>query len=407
MAPSKTSKTKTQFLVLNLLITYVSSATTDLTSLVYKGCANQKFQDPSGISQLNLKQLYTTLITQSSTTNYYNTTSGNTQLTTTSVTGFFQCRGDLSNNDCNTCVKRIPGVIQKVCGGDTIAARVQLVGCSMLYEIVGFPPTSPTDVLFKNCGSGKASGSGFDSRLESALGEVVKGVGGGGKGFYANAYESVYVLAQCEGDLGSGDCVNCVKSGVESVRSACGSSLSGQVYLEKCYVSYTYYPNGVPGSGTGGGGGIQTGARFAKSTANRISGIVQVMVKARIQDRDGDLYSPVETLGLRYLIQFAAEKETAVPDDHTKVRRICISSLKMAVTPLEKGSGQIKNHKIKDVEHVVQRPRAVLSSPDNDHLIGEMNKKALKRGSTQNTRPSGRVNVTRVGVDSARIRPLT
>ncbi|GKD00235.1 cysteine-rich repeat secretory protein 11-like protein isoform X1, partial [Tanacetum coccineum] len=251
------SKT-TQFLVLNLLITYVSSATTtDLTTLIYKGCANQKFQDPSGISQLNLKQLYNTLITQSLTTNYYNTTSGNNQLTT-SVTGFYQCRGDLSKNDCNACVKRIPQVIQKVCGGDTIAARVQLVGCSMLYEVVGFPPTSPTDVLFKTCGSGKASGSGFGSRLESALGEVVKGVGGG-KGYYANAYESVYVLGQCEGDLGSGDCVNCVKSGVDSVTSACGSSLSGQIFLEKCYVSYTYYPNGVPGSGTGGGGGIQTG----------------------------------------------------------------------------------------------------------------------------------------------------
>nr|GEU37200.1 hypothetical protein [Tanacetum cinerariifolium] len=127
------------------------------------------------------------------------------------------------------------------------------------------------------------------------------------------------------------------------------------------------------------------------------------MVKARIQDRDGDLYSPVETLGLRYLIQFAAEKEAVVPDDHAKVRRICVSRLKMAVTPLEKGSGRIKNHQIKDADHV-QRPRAVLSSPDNDHLIGEMNKKALKRGSTQNTRPSGRVNVARVGVESAHVR---
>lgn len=234
-----------------IIITYSSSISTilaaDLTNLIYKGCANQKFQDPSGISSQNLKSLYTTLISQSSLTNFHNASIGNDQLTT-SITGRYQCRGDLSNSNCNVCVKKIPQTIENVCGGDTIAARVQLEGCYLVYEVVGFPATKSDEVLYKQCGTGQASGSGFDTRLESAVGEIEKGVGNG-KGYYSGVFQSVNVLGQCEGDLSNDECEKCVKSAGDNARTACGSSLSGQVYLQQCYVSYTYYPSGVPGSG--------------------------------------------------------------------------------------------------------------------------------------------------------------
>ncbi|XP_076910191.1 plasmodesmata-located protein 3-like [Bidens hawaiensis] len=248
------------FLLILSLHTWIAisiASSSDITSFVYKGCANQRFQDPSGISSQNLQTLYSTLTSQSATASFFNATAGNPQLTT-SLTGLYQCRGDLSNSDCNACVKTIPALVQKLCGGDTIAARVQLDGCYLRYEVVGFPPASATALLFKQCGSNRASGSGFDSRLESALEQIEKGVNG--KGYYSGEYESVYVLGQCESSLGSGECVNCVKSAAENGRSACGDSISAQIYLQQCYISYTYYPNGVPGSGTGGGGGIQTGA---------------------------------------------------------------------------------------------------------------------------------------------------
>ncbi|KAF5810494.1 putative Gnk2-like domain-containing protein [Helianthus annuus] len=249
-----------------LLIHYLSSTTTtaaasDLTTLIYKGCANQNFQDP--IATQNLKSLYTTLVSQSTTATYYKTTAGTTdQSTTTSITGLYQCRGDLSTTDCNTCVQKLPDTIQSVCHKDTIAARAQLVGCYMRYEVVGFQQAPPTELLYKKCSSGRVDGSGFDERLEAALSLVPKGVSNG-KGYYAGAYQGVYVLGQCEGDLGGGECVNCVKSAVEIGRSECRSSVSGHVFLQQCYVSYTYYPDGVPGTGdtggSGGVGGVETG----------------------------------------------------------------------------------------------------------------------------------------------------
>lgn len=218
-----------------------AAAADTTTALIYKGCADQKFQDPTGAYSQTLTTLLNTLVTQSSTAKFYKTTTGNGQ---SAFLGLFQCRGDLTNSECNSCVGKIPDMTQKLCG-KAIAARVQLGGCYLRYEVSGFQQFGSTKLLYKICGSGRASGSGFEERLDSALGEVVKGVGSG-NGFYAGGFQSVYVLGQCEGDLGSGDCGECVKSAVEQVKSECGSSISGQIYLQQCYISYSYYPSGVP-----------------------------------------------------------------------------------------------------------------------------------------------------------------
>lgn len=115
------------------------SASPDYTNLIYKGCARQQFSDPSGLYSQALSAMYGSLVTQSTKTKFYKTTTGTTSQTT--ITGLFQCRGDLSNNDCYNCVSRLPVLSGKLCG-KTIAARVQLSGCYLLYEIAGFAQIS-------------------------------------------------------------------------------------------------------------------------------------------------------------------------------------------------------------------------------------------------------------------------
>ncbi|XP_059626091.1 plasmodesmata-located protein 2-like [Cornus florida] len=257
------------FLSLTFFTILVSSA--DYTKLVYRGCADQKFQDPSGIYSQTLKTLFDTLVSQSSTAKFFNTTTGEGQ---SAILGLFQCRGDLSNDDCNNCVKKLPDMSQKLCG-KTIAARVQLIGCYMRYETVGFKQVPGTELLYKVCGSTQASGTGFDQRLDTALGEIETGVENG-NGFYAGSYESVYVLGQCQGDLSSGDCVDCVKSAVETAQSDCGTSVSAQVYLQDCYISYTYYPNGVPTKSLSGTGGSNTNTNTKKTVAIVVGGVASL-----------------------------------------------------------------------------------------------------------------------------------
>lgn len=232
---------------------FAISGDDDYKNLIFKGCANQKSPDPTGVFSQNLKNLFTSLVSQSSQSSFASVTSGTDN--TTAVIGVFQCRGDLQNAQCYDCVSKIPKLVSKLCGGggddgNVVAARVHLAGCYIRYESSGFRQTSGTEMLFRVCGKKDSNDPGFVGKRETAFGMAENGVktgsSGGGGGFYAGQYESVYVLGQCEGSLGNSDCGECVKDGFEKAKSECGESNSGQVYLQKCFVSYSYYSHGVP-----------------------------------------------------------------------------------------------------------------------------------------------------------------
>ncbi|ESW17337.1 hypothetical protein PHAVU_007G231300 [Phaseolus vulgaris] len=220
---------------------HVAESASDYSTLVYKGCSKDSFTDPSGVYSQALSALFGSLVSQSTKTKFYKTTSGSGQNT---ITGLFQCRGDLTNSDCYNCVSRLPVLCDKLCG-KTTAARVQLLGCYALYEVAGFSQISGMQMLYKTCGTTNAAGRGFEERRDTALSVMENGVVSG-HGFYTTSYQSLYVMGQCEGDVGDSDCGECVKNAVQRAQVECGSSISGQVFLHKCFISYSYYPNGIP-----------------------------------------------------------------------------------------------------------------------------------------------------------------
>lgn len=219
---------------------FAEPASSDYTTLVYKGCSKETFTDPNGVYSQSLSALFGSLVSQSTKTKFYKSTSGNGQ---NSITGLFQCRGDLTNSDCYNCVSRLPVLSDKLCG-KTIAARVQLLGCYLLYEVAGFSSQiSGMQMLYKTCGA--ANSAAATEKRDTAFSVMENGVVSG-HGFYTTSYQSLYVLGQCEGDVGDSDCGQCVKNAVQRAQVECGSSISGQVFLHKCFISYSYYPNGVP-----------------------------------------------------------------------------------------------------------------------------------------------------------------
>lgn len=228
------------FIILFVVFSYPTTAA-DTTTLIFKGCAAQKFQDSSEVYSQNLKTLLSSLVSQSSQQTFATTNSGDGQ---NSIMGLYQCRGDLTVTQCNICVSKISDMVDKLCG-KSIAARIQLSGCYLRYEIIGFEQVSETELIYKVCGSTQASEPGFDNKRDMAFSVLTNGIKNSGL-FYTGKYEEVYVLGQCEGDLASSDCGDCVKSAVERAKNECGDSISGQIYLHKCYISYSYYPNGVP-----------------------------------------------------------------------------------------------------------------------------------------------------------------
>lgn len=135
-----------------------------------------------------------------------------------------------------------------LCGGGAIAGRIQLTGCYLHYEVAGFPQLSGTELQFKTCSKSDAS---FEEKRDTAFSQLETGIAGG-SGFYGTTYASVYVIAQCQGDLSVGDCGECVKEAVQRAEVECGKAIAGQVYLNRCYMSYSYYANGVSGDSPSG-----------------------------------------------------------------------------------------------------------------------------------------------------------
>ncbi|KAJ0970417.1 hypothetical protein J5N97_023294 [Dioscorea zingiberensis] len=249
----------------------------DLYSLIYKGCANGNLGG-GAVAQQAIAAVASALIAQSSTSKFYKASA--TSMAGQALSGLFQCRGDLSPSDCAACVSRLTPMWGSLCGASVAAARVQLTGCYALYQVTGFPQVAGTQLLFKTCGSA-GGGSGFEEKRGSALSSLQTGLssGGGGAGFYATSYESVNAMAQCEGDLSAGDCNECVAQAVQKAEVECGGAASGQLYLDKCYISYSYYPNGVPrgtcgGGGGGGGGGGEGGGHLGGQQSGKTVAIV-------------------------------------------------------------------------------------------------------------------------------------
>ncbi|KAK1309253.1 Cysteine-rich repeat secretory protein 3 [Acorus calamus] len=258
-------------LLLLLLLLPHLAISADLTTLIYKGCSGQPLPDSY---KPTLASLFDSLLTQSSSAHFYKTTTGGGGGGGAAVFGLFQCRGDLTAADCRTCVSRIQDTSDRLCGR-VAAARIQLAGCYGLYAVGGPPAVSGTAMLFKTCSANQAVGGGFEERRDTAFSMVQAGMGGGG-GFYVTTYESVYAMGQCEGDLSVSDCGECVTEAVQKAEVECGSAVAGQVYLERCYFSYSYYPNGVPsggGDGGGGGGGSHgSGQQTGKTVAIVVGG---------------------------------------------------------------------------------------------------------------------------------------
>ncbi|XP_057961877.1 plasmodesmata-located protein 2-like [Malania oleifera] len=260
----------------------------DYTTLVYKICSNQTFQDPFSYS-LTLSSLYQDLVAHSSHSKFFKTSAGDEAA---AVFGLFQCRGDLSADDCSTCVSELSS---NIWCAQSSAARVQLGACYMSYEADGFDEISVSEsaALYWTCGEAAAAAvRGRETARDAAFAEAESGVGGSEGLFYGfRVYGGVGVMAQCEEDMGRCECGECVGSAVEIGREACGSSASGQVYMDKCFLSFSDFDDEIL---TGDGQGKQGGNNVGKVAAIAAAGIAALFL--------GSLF-------LKFIIKSLADKD--------------------------------------------------------------------------------------------------
>lgn len=213
----------------------------DHTSLIYRGCGNQGSFDST-----TLKPFLDTISKQSSVKKFSTATDSNL------LTALFQCRGDLTNQQCHNCVLQAEQMAITLCGQSSSAARIQFKGCYVIYSVSGMTLSYGSELLYKKCSGTNVAGVGFEERRDMALQTMSEQVSKS-NGFYMTDFESVYVMGQCEGEVVDSECSECVKTAVQKAQVECGSSVAGEAYLDKCFVSYSYSPNGVPSTVVGSG----------------------------------------------------------------------------------------------------------------------------------------------------------
>ncbi|XP_077241118.1 plasmodesmata-located protein 6-like [Tasmannia lanceolata] len=223
--------------LLSLLLLLLSSlpklaSPSSFDSFVYGGCSQLKFI-PNSPFQSNLNSLLTSLVNSASFSSYNNFTITASD-PASPVSGLFQCRGDLGQSDCAQCVQHSVSQLGILCL-DSAGGTLQFQGCLVKYDNTTFLGVEDKTLVLKNCGIS----AGYGTDLLSRRDEVLTGLGSGSGLFRVGASAYVQGMAQCVGDLNSGECSDCLSEAIERLRGGCGAAVSGDVYLGKCYVRYS------------------------------------------------------------------------------------------------------------------------------------------------------------------------
>lgn len=230
---SLTEKITATLLVILFFFTAPSSSATD--TFIYGGCSQLKFPQGSPY-EMKLNSILTSVVNSATFTTYNNFTVPGSD-TQDTLYGVFQCRGDLSGNDCSQCVARAVTQLGTLCL-DACGGALQLDGCFVKYDNATFLGVEDKTVVVKKCGPSIAYDSDGLTRRDAVLAYL--GTSDGAfRPFRVSGSGNVQGVAQCVGDLSPSECQDCLSDAVGHLRAECGTSTWGDLFLAKCYARYS------------------------------------------------------------------------------------------------------------------------------------------------------------------------
>ncbi|GAU33489.1 hypothetical protein TSUD_72500 [Trifolium subterraneum] len=221
------------FLFLVTLLTSSTSSISDTNSFIFGGCSRLKYS-PGSAYETSVNSVLTSLVDSASFTTY-NKFTGTAASET--VYGLFQCRGDLNNDQCSSCVARAVSQLGTLCFA-TYGGALQLEGCFVKYDNVSFFGVEDKTEVIKKCGPSIGLTSDAFTRRDGVL-AYLQSSDGNNKNFMTNSVGDFRGVAQCTGDLSTSKCQDCVSEAIQRLKSECGASTWGDMYLAKCYVRYS------------------------------------------------------------------------------------------------------------------------------------------------------------------------
>ncbi|CAI9103650.1 OLC1v1002175C1 [Oldenlandia corymbosa var. corymbosa] len=223
------------------------------TIFIYNGCSQEKYQ-PNSPYETNLNTLLSSIVNSASQTLYNNFALGNDTSSSSSAQPdgatfcLYQCRGDLKPANCATCVASAVSQINLICAY-SYGATLQLEGCLLRYEHFDFLGKQDTSLRFKKCSASVSNDGEFLRRRDDVIADLMTGAVN--SAFRVSSSGSVEGYAQCVGDLNQADCSACLANAAAQLKTLCGASAAGDVFLAQCYIRYWaagYYDSSSPDS---------------------------------------------------------------------------------------------------------------------------------------------------------------
>ncbi|XP_060185536.1 plasmodesmata-located protein 6-like [Lycium barbarum] len=215
-----------------LFFTYPSNASTQ--SFVYGGCSQQKY-NPGTVYESNVNSVLTSLVNSAGYASFNNFKismpgSGQNDI----VYGLFQCRGDLGSSDCRKCIAAAVSQLGTICV-DSYGGALQMDGCFVKYDNVSFLGVEDKGIVMHKCGPSIMDDSDMLARNDG----VLTYLSGEEQYFRVVGSGKIHGVAQCTQDMSMSECQDCLSEAIRRLKSECGSSPWGDMFLVKCYARFS------------------------------------------------------------------------------------------------------------------------------------------------------------------------
>ncbi|CAL9178811.1 unnamed protein product [Musa hybrid cultivar] len=228
-----------RLLLLSLLLPLSAAAADSIAQYCSKNFKSKQ-------TQANIDHVLADLVASASAGGFATASSGKGA---SGIYGLAQCRGDVSAEDCSTCLadaaKKLPTT---ACPGQA-DGRIWYDYCFMRYDnenFVGQSDTSVATILInvKNATDPEK----FDKKVGVVMDRARADAVAPGNNALGRAklqftpYITIYALAQCTRDLQQLTCAQCLSSAVEKFPDYCQYRKGCQVLYSSCMVRYEIYP---------------------------------------------------------------------------------------------------------------------------------------------------------------------
>ncbi|KAF9672200.1 hypothetical protein SADUNF_Sadunf11G0015900 [Salix dunnii] len=188
----------------------------------------------------NLSALLSSLSSKASLNSFYEDSSNG-------IYSLYLCRGDVSNNTCQTCINNATVEIQRQCASNGTAI-IWYDECMLRYSIknfLGVYQTSPRLLMWNTQNTTSPDEQNIDALalIYTLIGSIPykKMMFGTQQSASHDGSQNRYALVQCSRDINSSDCKSCLIDLNDAANKCCQSKRGWRILAPSCSLRYEEY----------------------------------------------------------------------------------------------------------------------------------------------------------------------